>query len=356
MELGIIGLPQVGKRTLFSILTGVRAEEAPERSGIRYGTVMVRDPRVDALAALYKPKRTKYAEFSIALAPDITPNAARAADWLEPLRQVDGYIHLVREFENPSVYHIESSINPRRDLSLVDTELLFADLDLVEKRLERMAKERTKKDAGIKEKEKQVLEKCRAHLEAEQPLRSMSLGDEDRAVLHNLQLLTLKPVVVVVNTGRDSGEADAMFADWKAELETQPNTRTVILNAAIESELTELDEQERREFMADLGIAEPAVHVLSRAAFESLGLICFFTVGEDEVKAWPVRRNATAVEAAGRIHSDLERGFIRAEAIGYDELMEAGTEEAARKANLYRLKGKDYVVQDGDILNIRFNV
>ncbi|MFO7822263.1 MAG: redox-regulated ATPase YchF [Lentisphaeria bacterium] len=354
MNLGIIGLPQVGKKTIFKLLTGQDAEKAMSRHGIRYGIAPVKDPRIDRLNAMYNPKKTRYAEFEIALPPDVTPNAAHAAEWMTPLRNVDAFLHVVRAFEAPGVYHIEGSVDPGRDLELLQTEFLLADLHLVETRLERLAKELRKNDTAG-QREKAVLEKCQGYLEEEIPLRNLELNEEEKKHLHNLQLFTLKPTAVVFNVSEDQAPAvEKLQTLWK-KLENQGDT-VVSLSADIESELAELDEEEKASFMEELGLQEPAAHRLSRAAYESLGLISFFTVGEDEVRGWSVREDAPAPEAAGKIHSDIERGFIRAETTSYEDLLEAGSEKKAKEANLTRAEGKEYIVKDGDIMNFRFSV
>ena len=354
MNLGIIGLPQVGKRTLFGLLTGLDPAKAPTRSGITYGIAYVRDPRIDMLSAMYNPKRTRYAEFEIALPPDVTPNSARSAEWLAPLRNVDANLHVVRAFDSPSVFHVEGSVDPARDLDLVEMELLLADIDLVEKRLSRMDKDRTG-NAALREREKTILERCRLHLESEQSLRTLALNADELKLIRSLQFLTLKPLVIVFNVSEGNDGSIAELEPLAVKMQDQGAT-VVYLSADIEAELAELEADEQELFMADLGIAEPAAHRLSRAAYDCLGLISFFTVGPDEVRAWPVRDGALAPEAAGKIHSDLERGFIRAETVRCEDLVEAGSEKAAHDANLFRLNGKDYVVKDGDILNIRFSV
>ena len=356
MNLGIVGLPQAGKKTVFELLTGIAAERAPSRDNIRYGTADVRDPRIDRLTAMYKPKRTKYAEFEIVLPPDVQPNAARSADWLEPIRRTDALVMVVRGFASDSVFHIDGSVDPLRDLETIAMEFLLADLDLAEKRLERMAKDKsTKVSEATRKREKTLLEMCRDQLEKEEPLRNLEFSEEDMKLIRSLQFLTLKPTVIVFNVGEDLEGAAAGLADAVAKFERQGAT-VVFLSAAIEQELTTLDAEEREAFMQDLGVTEPASHRLSRAAYNCLGLISFFTVGPDEVRAWPVAAGATAPVAAGRIHSDLERGFIRAETVACEALLAAGGERAAREANAYRLNGKDYIVQDGDILEIRFSV
>jgi len=357
MNLGIIGLPQVGKKTIFKILTSLDPGKAPTHSGITYGTAPVRDPRVERLSEMYNPRRTRFAEFEIALPPDITPNSARTANWLDPLRQVDAFIHVVRDFDSPSVFHILGDVNPARDSDLVETELLFADLDLVEKRLQRMAKEIVKKGDAARGREEKLLEKFKLHLENEESLRTLELAPEEKEIADNLQLMTIKPLIAVFNCNEELPETEG-----RKKLETHARrledkgALTLFLNAELEHEISQLEPEEQSTFTQELGIEEPAVNRLSRAAYQSLGLISFFTVGPDEVRAWPLPRGESAPKAAGKIHSDLERGFIRAETVRFEELITAGSEKAAKEANLFRLHGKDYIVKDGDVLNIRFNV
>jgi len=355
MNLGIIGLPQAGKKTVFEILTGQDPARAQSRGQIRYGIAPVRDPRVDRLTEMYRPRKSRYAEFEISLPPDIRPEATKGAEWLDPLRNVDALLHVVRTFESDTAFHILGDVDPARDVGTVDAELLLADLELVETRLERIGKEGHRPGAAEREQQKVQLDRCRDHLEAEQPLRTLSFTEEEMKAVRSLQFLTMKPLMVAFNVSEYAAAAEAEFASL-AERVRRQQAEIVFLSAAIESELTELDGDAQSVFMEHLGIAEPAAHRLSRAAFECLGLLSFFTVGEDEVRAWAVRRGATAPEAAGRIHSDLERGFIRAETITYDDLIGAGDEKAAHRANLYKLNGKAYVVRDGDTMCIRFSV
>jgi len=355
MNLGLIGLPQVGKKTIFELLTNIPAEKAPTRDGISYAKSSVRDPRVDALSEMFQPKKTKYAETEIALPPDVQPDATRDATWITPLRNVDGLIHVVRDFDAPDVFHVQTTIDAQRDLTLVDTELLLADLSLVETRLIRIEKESRHKTAAETAKEVALLNRLREHLEEEKPLRTCELSPEEIKQIVSLQFLTMKPQIIVFNVGEDLQAAKEKLAPM-AEKHTGLDATVVYLSAAIESELKDLDPEERAMFMEDLGLTEPAAHRLSRAIYERMGLISFFTVGPDEVRAWTVRSGAKAPEAAGKIHSDLERGFIRANTITYENLIEAGSERAATEAKRYVLNGKDYLVQDGDIIEIRFNV
>ncbi|NOY82209.1 MAG: redox-regulated ATPase YchF [Kiritimatiellaeota bacterium] len=355
MELGLLGLAQAGKKTVFSLLTGTPAEAAPKRRGIRYGTAVVRDPRVDRLSAMYNPKRTRYAEFGISLLPDVQSGGSAGADWLDPLRGADAFLQVVRVFDDPRVFHPVGSVDPVRDIADLQTELLLADLALTENRLERIARDNRTVRVSEHQAEAAVLEICRSHLDGEAPLRVLELtAEQDREIAH-LGFLTRKPVVTVLNAADDLAGAAAALAPLVARLESEGGS-VVLLSAALELEMADLPADERAEFMEELGVQEPASHRLSRAAFEALGLLSFFTVGPDEVRAWPLRRGRTAPAAAGVIHSDLERGFIRADVASCTELLAAGSERAAKELNLFSLKGKDYIVQDGDVLEVRFSV
>lgn len=355
MSLALIGLPQAGKKTVFRLLTGLLPEKAPRRADMAFGIAAVRDPRIDRLVEMYKPQKTRYAEFEIVLAPDVTPDATRGAEWLTPLRAADALLVVARGFTAADVFHIAGSVDPERDVRMVETELLLADLELVEKRLERMLKDPKRKTNPNHEHDEKLMQRLQAHLEGENSLRTLPLSAEDRAQLTSLQLLTLKPLVVVLNTDEDLKSAAARFAPLAGRMREQGAT-LMCLSAAIERELQDLGAEEQAAFMADLGIGEPAAHRLSRTVIEHLGLICFFTVGPDEVRAWPIVRGTLAPAAAGKIHTDLERGFIRADTIAYADLAAAGSEKAAREANRYHLNGKDYEVRDGDVMEIRFNV
>lgn len=355
MSLALVGLPQAGKKTLFELLTALHHEKAPKRGSMPFGIAPVRDPRVDRLNEIYQPKKKRYAEFEIVLAPDVTPEATRGAEWLTPLRTADAFILVVRAFESGSVFHISGSVDPARDLGLVEIELLLADLALVEKRLERMAHDPKRKLNPNWEREEHVLGKLKTHLEGENSLRTLALSADDRFLLSSFQLLTLKPLVVVINCGEDIQAAQTALRPVTEKLQKQ-GAGVAFLSVEIEKELKDLPPAEQGPFMESLGIAEPAAHRLSRAVFDCLGLISFLTAGTDEVRAWPIVRGTLAPAAAGKIHTDLERGFIRADTVAYTDLVAAGSEKAAREANHYRLNGKEYVVQDGDVIEIRFNV
>lgn len=354
MNLALIGLPQAGKKTIFELMTDVAAEKAPTRDGISCAMVRVRDPRVDRLTAMYQPKRTRYAEFETVLPPDLAPDVGRDAKWTNHIQKADALLLVVRAFAAPQVFHVSGSVDPVRDLELVETELLLADLTLVDTRLNRIAKEASKHATNV-ELEKSILTKCQATLADGHALRILTFREDEQKVIRNLQFLTLKPMVVVFNVGEDLHAAEKELAPVIERLKKQ-GAEVVCLCASIEREIRELEPSEREVFMKELGVEEPAAHRLTRAVYQCLGLISFFTVGPDEVRAWSVRRGAKAPEAAGKIHSDLERGFIRADTVSFDHLMSAGSEKAAREANHYRLNGKEYEVKDGDIIEVKFNV
>lgn len=354
MRLGIIGLPQSGKTTIFNALT--RGDQPLTMSGGRFevhtAVVDVPDPRVDALSALFKPRRTIYAKVTYA---DIAGLEGRGSGdisgpLLNQLTQMEGFVHVIRCFEDPNVPHPLGKVDPLRDLEAIDAEFLLNDLITVERKLERLEEERKKgaRDKQILAREQALFEKLHAALEAEKPLRDVELTPEEEKMLSGFGLLSRKPVLVLFNLGDDQ---EAPQIDYPHQ-----HSAVAAIRGQLEMEIAQLAPEDAELFMAEYGIEELALSRIIRLSYELLGLISFFTVGEDEVRAWTVRQGATAPEAAGGIHSDMEKGFIRAEVIAYDELLEVGSLAAARAQGKLRLEGKDYVVQDGDILHIRFNV
>ena len=267
MNLGIIGLPQVGKKTIFQLLTKLDATKAPSRHGIGYGMASVHDPRIGKLSEMYQPKKTRYAEFEVALPPDIQPETARSADWIEPLRKVDALLHAVRVFEADDVFHIEGTVDPARDIDLVDMELLLADLTVVENRLARIAKD-IYKNLGSSEKEEKVLERCKTHLEEGNALRTLEISSEEMKQIFGLQFLTLKPLLVVLNVGEDAQHDQGTLKEIRDDAATK-GAHTVILSAAIEAELCELDDDERKAFMEELF---PPVSIPSKMISKRLSL------------------------------------------------------------------------------------
>jgi ribosome-binding ATPase len=311
----------------------------------------VPDPRVDHLSEMYRPKRTTHAKIEWVDCPGFQPGAGpdgarEATRFLEHARKVDALAQVVRCFDGGL-----GAPDPAGELATVSLELILADLSVVEKRLEKLAREMRLKGKAGSPLEPPLFERLKAQLEAEQPLRALEFNPDERKLLSGYAFLTLKPLIAVLNHAEGEPPASDTLAAAR-----EAGAETVVLSAAVEEELAELDPAEAAEFLADLGIDEPAAHLMIRAAYAALDQHSFFTVGPDECRAWAVRRGALAPTAAGAIHSDLERGFIRAEVCAYDDLMAAGSHAAAKAAGTVRLEGKQYEVRDGDIIEIRFNV
>lgn len=353
MQIGIIGLPQTGKTTLFQALAGGEKAVSAYSSGkleIHTAVAEVPDPRVDQLSRIFQPKKTIYARVTFADIAGLDKGVSKKGlpgAFVNLLGQMDAFVHVVRAFENPAVAHSEGSVNPLRDLLLLDTEFLLQDLTTVERRLERLL-EGLKKGAIDREqalKEKQLVETMKAALEEERPLRDMGLSAEEIKPLRGYGYLSLKPVLVVVNTGDDNQGPDLIY-DHQA-------SAVVYLSARLEKEISELSPDDAALFMEEYGVTELSRSRVLQLSYDILGLQSFFTVGEDEVRAWTIRRGATALEAAAAIHSDLAKGFIRAEVAGFEELIALGGLNQVKNKGKLRLEGKDYVVQDGEIVHIR---
>lgn len=354
MRLGIIGLPQSGKTTIFNALT--RGNQPVVTSGGRFevhtGVVDVPDERVDHLSALFKPKKTIYAKVTYAdIAGLEGSKTAIAGQLLNQLSQMDGFVHVVRCFENPSVPHPSGSLDAARDISSMESELLLNDLIAVERKLERLADERRKgggREKTVIEREQALFERLHRALTAEQPLREVETSPEEERMLAGFGFLTRKPMLILLNLGEGQSPPPIQIH--------QPGVEVVALQGKLEMEIAQLDPQEAEVFMQEYGIAELGLKRVIHLSYRLLGLQSFFTVGEDEVRAWTIRRGATALEAAGTIHTDLAKGFIRAEVVSYDDLMALGGLAEARARGKLRLEGKDYPVQDGEIVHIRFNI
>jgi hypothetical protein len=360
MKLGIIGLPQSGKTTLFNALTRGNQPVGQITGGGRFevhtAVVPVPDARVDALSTMFKPRKTIYAQVTYAdiAGLEAEPGAERggfSGPLLNQLAAMDGFVLVVRAFGDPTVPHPSGSVNPQRDLAMVDGELLLNDLIAVERKQERLNDEARKgvvKDKGLHAQEQALFAKLHAALSADKALRNLDLSPQEEKLISSYQLLTRKPVLIVVNTGDDAPEA---------ALPEYPQARSKVaaLRGKLEMEIAQLPPDEAAEFLKEYDIAEPGLNRVLRLSYDLLGLQSFFTVGEDEVRAWTVRRGATAPEAAGEIHTDLQKGFIRAEVVRYTELVNLGGYAEVKAKGRLRLEGKDYVVQDGDVLNIRFS-
>ena len=360
MKIGILGLPQAGKSTLFQALTRGQALPGSSRGEkVHLGSVAVPDQRLDHLGKMYEPKKFTPAKVDYVDAPalETTGHERGALSTLTALRDVDAYALVVRAFEDPSVPHVMETVDPGRDATWLLGELLLEDLAQVERRLGRIEKAlkvgKKPEDAN----EYEALKLTRAALEAERPATAAGLSPAQERSLRGFQLLSARPWIFVVNAddGQMKGGETALTAAIQRRV-AAPSVRAIALSAKTEAELAALSEEEAREFMVILGIKEPGLTRMIRICFEALGLLSFFTVGPDEVRAWTIRSGSTAPQAAGAIHSDFERGFIRAEVIAYDALAKAGTMAKAREQGLLRTEGRDYKVLDGDILNIRFSV
>ncbi|MCL5023394.1 MAG: redox-regulated ATPase YchF [Nitrospirae bacterium] len=369
MKLAIIGLSNSGKTTIFNALTGQNLETTiyPTVSGEpHFGVVKVPDQRVDALAGIYKPKKVthatvEYVDYIGLTKGDIEQNRKV----FDLIKDVDAIVHVVRAFEDESVSHPMNEINPLKDIGTVELELIFGDLEFVEKRLARM-EEGSRRGKKPDEKERKLLLKCREALEKEVPLRNVAFDEEEEKAMRPLQFISTKPQVVVMNVGEgDLGtekttklqeEVKGYLSGKDKDPSLPVRHATVSLCGKIEMEIAQLSPEEARAFLDDLGISEPALNKLIRVSYDLLGLISFLTVGEDEVKAWTLTKGTGAQKAAGKIHSDIERGFIRAEVVHYGDFIACGNMHAAREKGLLRLEGKTYEVKDGDIINFRFNV
>jgi GTP-binding protein YchF len=357
MKIGIIGLPQVGKTSLFRILTKAQLPTAhanPREAHI--GIARVPDDRLDRLAALYNPRKLIHASVEYVDVAAIGQEALKETAFLTSLRNVDALAHVVRVFEDPSIPHV-GEINPLRDIKNVDFDLIVSDLGQIEKRMERLEKDLKKARTTELEREFDLLTRAKAHLETERPLREMEMTGDDKKRVRGFMFLSEKPILYVLNIG-ESGDLgreleQAVEKYGIKEAASRPNTGASAICGKVEAELTEMSDEEAAEFLASYGLQESGLVRLIRKSYELLGLISFFTVGEDECRAWTVERHSRAVEAAGAIHTDLSKHFIRAEVIRWDALLDAGSEANARSRGTLRLEGKEYIVHDGDVVHIR---
>ncbi len=360
MKIAIIGLANSGKTTVFNALTRGTAETAAYSSGQlepNLATVKVPDARLEVLSTMFKPRKTTYADVQYIDVAGLS-GSGRQAGGLPPallnyLSSADALLHVVRVFEDAGVAHPEGGGDALRDVQNVDLELAFADLAIIERRLVRLHSEIQKmaaKDRELRIAERDLLIRLQAALEAETPIRALGLSEEEQRLIRGYQFLTAKPLLLVPNIG------EAQLADPPQLAYAYPGSAVVPLCGKIEAELAQLDDEDARSFMDDLGISSPARDRVIQQSYSLLGLISFLTTGPDEVRAWTVQRGTPAVEAAGTIHSDLQRGFIRAEIVAYHDLIKAGSLAEAKKHGTLRMEGKTYIVQDGDICHFLFNV
>ena len=358
---GIVGLPNVGKSTLFNALTkaGIQAENYPFCTiEPNVGIVTVPDPRLDALSSIVKPNQvipTTMQFVDIAgLVKGASSGEGLGNQFLANIRETDAIAHVVRCFENTDVIHVEGKVDPLSDIEIINTELALADMDTVEKAMLKAGKNsRSGNKEGVFE--MKTLERIKTHLDAGHPVRTLELSPEEKLITYRLFLLTAKPVLYIANVDDEGYENNPLLLKVQ-DLAAKEHARIVALCAATEAELVELEESDRQEFMTDLGLLEPGLNRVIRAGYDLLGLQTYFTAGVKEVRAWTIHKGATAPQAAGVIHTDFEKGFIRAEVIAFEAFVSCKGEQGAKEAGKLRLEGKEYIVCDGDVMHFRFNV
>ncbi len=359
---GIVGLPNVGKSTIFNAITSAGAEAANYPFCTiepNVGVVAVPDPRLDALAAIVKPHRVLSTTMEFVDIAGLVKGASQGEglgnQFLGHIRQVEAIAHIVRCFEDENVVHVDGSVDPLRDVEVIQTELNYSDLDTVEKRITRTEKQAKTGDKKLQE-ELAVLLQVRECLNSGRPARATALTPEERLVLRDLHLITAKPVLYVANVSEGDLDGQHPFVAKLAAHAASEGAELVTICGKIEAEIAELPPEEKGEFLAELGLAEAGLERMIHAGYKLLGLITYFTAGVKEVRGWTIPVGARAPQAAGVIHTDFEKGFIRAEVIGYDDFIRSGGEAGAREKGLMRLEGKDYIVKDGDVMHFRFNV
>ncbi len=358
MRIGLFGFPMTGKSTLFRLLTGADSAAPGGRGEAQVGVSQVPDPRLYRLSEMYKPKKTVPATIEYLDLAGVEKGSAAKTLPLDQLRVTDALAHVVRAFRDESVHHVEGAVDPARDAATMETELILADHSIAERRIEKLESLVQRANRDEDKQELELIRKVLSKLEQDVPLRNVEFDEHQRMQLRGYTFLSLKPLLVVVNADEEDAsrlhEGPAAFG--LEEFAKRPATGVVVLSGKIEEEISQLDESDADEFRSALGIREPALERMIRGSYDLLGKISFFTVGEDECRAWTIGRSTAARAAAGTIHSDIEKGFIRAEVVAYQDLIDAGSWSAAREKGTLRLEGKEYVIKDGEISHFRFNV